>query len=552
MLSVGEFIASAAHADVRCIAGFDGIGRIVTSFSMIDSPEILQWVSGGELLVDCGYITANQPQMLVGLIDALKNRGCAALGIKLHRYWDRIPEILIEDGNRLHFPVLQLPYETRFSDLACTLHKSIFESELNDTQIASFAYMDIVTSFCKYKSARRLLYDLHVLLKRPLLLADPAFRLLGFECQDAEAAALHAFFCLDGRAPILPASRVREIRQKYEKSRFRSTHETFSGSGSTLRCLLIAVECAENRVYYLIVPEHTPLKNWEYPFLSNMEPLFLFCLDRLHASDRSERRSFSAIFSKKSGLREADITALCKSNGFDYEKMRVCVTLLLQNAAALSMVRASLLRDILIQLSDWVSAALRQNFYFCEYETCRIYYLLFPKETPADEILARAGELAERALALLTNSGFDCRIGISEPSAELSQIAASFHHTIDQIDLGRKLFPQARIFSAEKLQVYLWLKRTMRREELEALCERTVTALQAQSTASLDYVQILEVYMKNRYNVSKTAAELHFHRNTLMNYLLRIQQLLPLSMDDPENRIQIQLGLHALRLLRAD
>ena len=70
MLSVGEFIAGAAHADVRCIAGFDGIGRIVTSFSMIDSPEILQWVSGGELLVDCGYITANQPQMLVGLLAA--------------------------------------------------------------------------------------------------------------------------------------------------------------------------------------------------------------------------------------------------------------------------------------------------------------------------------------------------------------------------------------------------------------------------------------------------------------------------------------------------
>lgn len=552
MLTVGEFIVSAENYGVRCIAGFDGIDRIATSFSIIDSPEILQWVRGGEVLVDCGYITSTQPQMMVGLIEALKKHNCAALGVKLHRYWDKIPAVLIEDGNRLHFPVIQLPYEVRFSDFAYTLHKSIFESELNDNQIASFAYMDIVKSFCKYKSVRRLLYDLNMLLKRPMLLVDTEFRLLGMECRSEEALSLGSVFHLDGNSPIISAARMREIYQKYERSSFQSTHEVFQNSTSALNCLILSIRCSAREVYFLVIPEYPPLKNWEYQFLSNMEILFLFCLSRGRQDELPERRSFSALLSKHANLQEKDIVTLCKSAGFDYVKKRCCLTVLFQNTTALSMVRYSLLRDIIIQISDWISTFLMQNFYLCEYENCRIYYLLFPNEIPAGEIFACANEIAKHAMELFTKSGFACKIGISGISADLSQIAGSFYHTLDLIDLGRKLFPEEQIFTSNQLQVYLWLRKTMRREELEQMCQSTVKPLQEHSTPALDYVQILEKYIENRYNVSKTASELHFHRNTLINYLARIQQLLPLSMDDPENMVKIQLGLRALRVLSVE
>lgn len=450
MLTVGEFIASVKNYGVRCIAGFDGIDRIATSFSIIDSPEILQWIKGGEVLVDCGYITSTQPQMLVGLIEALKKHNCAALGVKLHRYWDKIPAVLIEDGNRLHFPVIQLPYEVRFSDFAYTLHKSIFESELNDNQIASFAYMDVVKSFCKYKSVKRLLYDLNVLLKRPMCLVDSEFRLLGMECRRAEELFLGGVFHLDGGSIISP-SRMRKIYQKYEKNNFQSTHETFQNGTNVCNCLLLSIRCSASKPYFLIIPEYPPLQNWEYQFLTNIEFLFMFCLDRGSQSKLPDRRSFSVLLSKNANLQEKDIVTLCKSVGFDYAKKRCCITVLFQNTTALSLARYSLLRDIIIQISDWISTSLMQNFYFCEYENCRVYYLLFSNEITAEEIFVCASEIANYAMELLTTSSFDCKIGISEISADLNQIAGSFYHTLDQIDLGKKLFPEERIFTANKL-----------------------------------------------------------------------------------------------------
>ena len=66
---------------IRCVAGFCGTNREVTSFTIIDTPEILDWLHGGEFVVDSGYITSHNPSMLKGFIASLRKKGCAALGV---------------------------------------------------------------------------------------------------------------------------------------------------------------------------------------------------------------------------------------------------------------------------------------------------------------------------------------------------------------------------------------------------------------------------------------------------------------------------------------
>ena len=55
--------------------------------------------------------------------------------------------------------------------------------------------------------------------------------------------------------------------------------------------------------------------------------------------------------------------------------------------------------------------------------------------------------------------------------------------------------------------------------------------------------------IENHYNISKTASDLHIHRNTMMNYMARIQELLPYNIGQPENRLKLQIGIHAMYLL---
>ena len=109
------------------------------------------------------------------------------------------------------------------------------------------------------------------------------------------------------------------------------------------------------------------------------------------------------------------------------------------------------------------------------------------------------------------------------------------------------LFRSPYLYS--KLQPYHWLSSTMSRRELEGLYENTVKPLRAGETSGIDYIEILETYIANRYNISKTASDIHVHRNTMNHYLEKIQTLIPVDMTVPENMLRIQMGLYAAHIL---
>ncbi|WP_244226655.1 PucR family transcriptional regulator [Paenibacillus protaetiae] len=60
------------------------------------------------------------------LLIKLNQCGCAGLGIKLGRFWQAIPEELVDTANRLGFPLLELPYPFTFSDQM----KGLFRAEM--------------------------------------------------------------------------------------------------------------------------------------------------------------------------------------------------------------------------------------------------------------------------------------------------------------------------------------------------------------------------------------------------------------------------------------
>ena len=60
-------------------------------------------------------------------------------------------------------------------------------------------------------------------------------------------------------------------------------------------------------------------------------------------------------------------------------------------------------------------------------------------------------------------------------------------------------------------------------------------------TAQVDYMETLHIYLKNERNLAKTAKELYIHRSTLIDRLSRIQSLLRVDLDDPDQRLELML-----------
>ena len=60
-------------------------------------------------------------------------------------------------------------------------------------------------------------------------------------------------------------------------------------------------------------------------------------------------------------------------------------------------------------------------------------------------------------------------------------------------------------------------------------------------TAQIDYIETLDVYLKNERNLAKTAKELYIHRSTLMDRLARINAILDVDLDDPDQRLELMI-----------
>lgn len=63
-----------------------------------------------------------------------------------------------------------------------------------------------------------------------------------------------------------------------------------------------------------------------------------------------------------------------------------------------------------------------------------------------------------------------------------------------------------------------------------------------------EYARTLEVYLSDERSITKTAEDLFIHRSSLMKRLEKIRQILKMDLEDPQNRLYLQLYLSLQRM----
>lgn len=132
-LTVEEALRIYPLSRARIVAGSEGVDRIIHSVNVMDAPDITDWIKSGEMLFTTAFAIKDTPEEFLKLIVRLSEGRAAGLGIKLGRYWNEIPETVIEEANRLKFPLLELPYEFTFADQMNALIQ--FEVEKSTQQL---------------------------------------------------------------------------------------------------------------------------------------------------------------------------------------------------------------------------------------------------------------------------------------------------------------------------------------------------------------------------------------------------------------------------------
>lgn len=125
-LTVEEALAIYPLSKAKLVAGSKGTARMITSLNTMDAPDVFDWIKSGEMLFTTAFAIKDTPDSFLQMLRKLDERGAAGIGVKLGRYWSEIPAVVLEEADRMHFPILELPYEFTFSDQMNALFQAQF------------------------------------------------------------------------------------------------------------------------------------------------------------------------------------------------------------------------------------------------------------------------------------------------------------------------------------------------------------------------------------------------------------------------------------------
>jgi purine catabolism regulator len=147
-LNVADLFKKRLFPDFTLVGGNLGLGREISAVTVMDSPDIDQWLRGGEFVIGNGFMFKNTPEQFAPLVKRIAERGAAAIGMKFGRFHSTFPFSALTAAERLSLPIIDIPIIYRWTDVIEIIY-SVLLLENNKNKRSSFwdFYWTIEKSF---------------------------------------------------------------------------------------------------------------------------------------------------------------------------------------------------------------------------------------------------------------------------------------------------------------------------------------------------------------------------------------------------------------------
>ena len=131
MLTLKEALQLPILERARVVAGIGGLERSIRWVYTVSVPNAADWLHGGELVLTTVFNMPDSPAEQCEFLRQLADKGIVAVVITIGMLVDEIPEYLLAIGDELDLPLIELPFQTRFVDIAKVINERIAEENLD-------------------------------------------------------------------------------------------------------------------------------------------------------------------------------------------------------------------------------------------------------------------------------------------------------------------------------------------------------------------------------------------------------------------------------------
>ncbi len=532
-----DVLANAA----RVVAGRAGLHRAVTWVHNAGVPDVAEWLNGGELLLATAINLPPDINEQRRYIQALANKGIAALLLAVGRYIQAMPEHLCEVAEAYQFPLIEIDYRVRFVDVAKAVNQRITQED-----------MALVTrAFTIHQTLTQLVLEGGGLPELAVRMAGLLGQSISIETERFDALASYN---------IADVDEARRFTQQYGHTDPRLVRALEDGGylaqiRETLRPVVLPqlpeVGLEMERIlapivvhgaiygYMWIIADGSPLSDIDRLAIESgttIAALMMLYREAVQSAEASLKGNLlTQLIEDTKGVRKSVLTDQALRYGVD---LRVPYAVLVVDCAD-----SSSSSQHIAQLYQRINRLSTVNNWSTVIGTFAGQVVLL---VPAEQ----RQQIAEHITGVLESGDKQACIAMSAAQQGAVNVGRAHQQCRETLSIMTRLGTRKRIVSFDDLG-YL---HTLYRAGVSALPGNPhvpcLKKLKADAHAEL--FQTLEAYLDAGGNGVATAETLHIHRSTLNYRLDRIKEICGCDLGDPLTRTNLQVALKLLRLFEGE
>lgn len=537
MLSVKRLLEMEPFKNVTVIAGKNGLDHEIKSVNVMEVPDIFPYIDEQGLLFTTLFPIYDDEVALNQFIERLSEKRLAGVAIKLGRYLPEVPEYMIEQAEKHHFPILILPSDANLSTLT-----NYILTELLDKKTALLEFRETIASRLHHfllegSDMSQFVKALSELSETPIIILDAHLQI------EASSVLTDELLLHEKGLNVL----LNEEDKKHE------IVAECLGKTYTQNNVLFESIMAGNKLFgYLLVLKADFNSDDTLNIIVEQAIILLAYLMQTKAAIQQKERNYLDSFLRDilNARYQSQSEIIDKAKVFKWHLHFPNVILVIRSSETNTANRISTYTKVLD--SEKIEQAVSHVFDIpltnCKvayFEEELVVFISLAFETRLEEKLKKLGELIINTLSTMGTFS----ISVSEPIEQLQNVKDGYQHArlVHEIYRHNKASYIEFYQSLGLFKVFPLIKD---REKMRMFIEEYIgDIIRYDQKKDMDLMHTLANLIKNNGNVQKTSEEMFIHYNSLR---YRIQKLKDLGVDlsDGDKMIEVAVACQMYRYLQ--
>lgn len=510
--------------NARLVTSNSDLLREVRWAHVVELPKPQPWAQRDQLILTTGFAFRDSSQERRAFIRELSEAGVSAVGLAVPQRFESFPVDMVEEAEKLRLPLLEIPWEVPFASITHDIHRALIAEQDSVIRRSERIHRALTSAALTQRSLGDLVKVLGQLLGRSVVIEAADGRLLAVHTVEGMEDTARRETLSTGRASRIYAQYLEELGIAEAITKDMSARRVDASPDGTIAARVVcSIRLLNEHVGFIWIIEGPSLTDLDVRAAEHGALLAALYISHQREMQATELRAgigfLDSILQGHFQLtpRSQELAHLA---GYAPTGTYSLAMAVIDRALPMSeqdlVVRDKIASDIRIRLQELGGSTL------ITYHLNRIFFLL-----PADGRVSHLSDIiAYHQVALTVSSAATGFESLRKAFQDLQKVAS--YSKPGQIQQFRDLLIP-RILGGDSS-----VRQDLRTIVLEPL---------AREGGSASLLVTLKCLVGCNYILSHAAHELKIHPSTLRYRYERIEQILGLSLIDPQARFLVQTTL---------